>query len=341
MRVSNYDSPRIIDAFLANDELELAQFRISYLACQVDLVVIGESNVTFQGSAKPLYFRDWLAQIPNFSNTVKIVSLKLFGDDAWQRESSAREALLEFLIENYPDAGYIISDLDEIPSRSQIAEMRRLSGDYHFQTPTFYRKANWSTRDWNWRWNKGVFTTRSEKRWPNAGRHEKLPLLQSHDLGCHFSYLGFDSKQMQKKLSSFSHVELDSNLISNQAFLNYCDKFMIDHLGRIDSDSFGLLHQLTFDELPSVARDLFYFRPEFFDFAPSNERLFKRLIASSLVSLVTRKSHLSDDAFRLILGSEIPHYRKLFVYARCSVAILKSFLFKKAREVKRSFGVRK
>ena len=193
MRESSYEPPRIIDAFLANDEIELGKFRISYLDSHVDLVVIGESNVTFRGTPKPLYFKDWLAKSPHLSQKVITISINLEGNDAWQRESSAREGLLDFLISNYADSGYIISDLDEIPSRSQVTEMRKIHGDFHFWTPTFYRKANWSTSDWNWNWNKAVFTTRDDKGWPNAGRHVKLPQLISKDVGCHFSYLGFDS----------------------------------------------------------------------------------------------------------------------------------------------------
>jgi hypothetical protein len=46
----------IIDAFLANDELELVQLRISYLSTSVDAVFIGEAVETFSGKSKTLRF---------------------------------------------------------------------------------------------------------------------------------------------------------------------------------------------------------------------------------------------------------------------------------------------
>lgn len=336
MGEGNYGAPRIIDAFLANDEIELARFRIQYLKSHVDLVVIGESKVTFRGNKKPLVFSEWLTSTSDLSQRVVTVSLDLEGEDAWQRESSAREGLLEFLIENYPEDGYIISDLDEIPSRSQVATMRKLRGDYHFHTPTFYRKANWSTTDWNLRWNKAVFTTRSDKNWPNAGRHHKLPTFQSSENGCHFSYLGFGAEQMRNKLKSFSHIELDSSDISDQVFLDYCDKFLIDHLGRIDSESFGLLRQLNFDELSDVARELFSYKPEYFHFGEIRENKINRLFASALVSLVTGKSILSKDAFNVISKIRISQSRKLYLYCRCAVMILKSLIKRQLRKLKNS-----
>jgi hypothetical protein len=341
MQAFNCESPRIIDAFLANDEIDLAKFRIAYLDSYVDLVVIGESNVTFRGTSKPLYFKNWLAKFPHLSKKVVTVSLNLAGNDAWQRESSAREALLDFLISNYPDAGYIISDLDEIPSKSQVTEMREIHGDYHFWTPTFYRKANWSTSDWNWHWNKAVFTTRNEKEWPNAGRHVKLPQLKSRDAGCHFSYLGFDANQMENKLKSFSHIELDFAEISNQAFLDYCDKFLIDHLGRIESDSFGLLSQLEYSELPTIAKELYSFKPEFFDFRRRSESILFRLVASAMVSIVVRKNRLSKDAFLIVVGATISLFRRIQVYAFCFRLILISIFRKQVRKIKRYFRVTK
>jgi hypothetical protein len=334
MSESYYEKPLIIDAFLANDEIELASFRISYLETHVDMVVIGESNTTFRGNSKPLYFKNWLEKLPHVSQKVMTVNLDLRGDDAWQRESSAREALLEFLISNYADAGYIISDLDEIPSRSQVERMREIQGNYHFRTPTFYRKANWSTLDWNRNWNKAVFTTRNEKWWPNAGRHMKLPVLESDDEGCHFSYLAFDARRMQSKLKSFSHEELDRAEIYHQSFLDYCDRFLIDHLGRIDSDSFGLLRQLKYDQLPAISKELYSYNPNFFDFGNRRVSIISRLIASAIVSMIARESFLSRDAFSVVTSKQLSPPRKIFLYLNCLRLIMNSITKKQGRKLR-------
>lgn len=331
----------LIDAFLGYDEIELAKFRISYLSSVVDFVVIGESEITFRGGYKPLFFQEWLRNSPELSSRVIVAKLNLLGTDPWSMESSARESLLEFLIHRFPHSGYIISDLDEIPSVQQATVMRELQGDFHFKTPTFYRRANWSTSGWNSNWNKAVFTTRQDSHWPNAGRHIKLPEVQSRELGCHFSYLGFDASKMQVKLKSFSHMELDLKEISNQEFLDYCDRFLIDHLGRIDSESYGLLNQMRFDELSPMGKSLYSWNQDFFQFAACGETWIKRIMASALVSMVTNNDKFGKYAFMVIVNERIQVWRRIFVSGYAIGIILKSMLKKRLRFLFRGVRLRK
>ena len=60
----------VIDAFPGFNEVELAEFRISYLKDVVDKVIIVESELTHSGLSKPLYFANWLA---NQSQTMKFL----------------------------------------------------------------------------------------------------------------------------------------------------------------------------------------------------------------------------------------------------------------------------
>ena len=46
----------LVDCFLGNDEVDLAEFRIRYLENSVDLFVIGESDQTFTGKSKEQHF---------------------------------------------------------------------------------------------------------------------------------------------------------------------------------------------------------------------------------------------------------------------------------------------
>ena len=331
----------LIDAFLGYDEIELAKFRITHLSPIVDFVVIGESETTFRGDPKPLFFQEWLRNSPEFSSRVFVVTLDLQGADAWSRESSARESLLDFLINRFPHSGYIISDLDEIPSAEQAILMRDLKGDFHFKTPTFYRRANWATTDWNSQWNKAVFTTRQDSRWPNAGRHLKLPEVRSDELGCHFSYLGFDASKMKIKLESFSHVELDLKEISDQTFLDYCDRFLIDHLGRIDSESFGLLNQIRFEDLTAMGKSLYSWKPEFFVFTRCHELWIRRMMASALVSMVTNNNKFAADAFNLILNNRVGAWRGILISFVAFRLIINSILKKFSRFLLKSIGLRK
>ena len=144
---------------------------------------------------------------------------------------------------------------------------------------------------------------------------------------------------MQNKLKSFSHIELDFTEIANQSFLDYCDRFLIDHLGRIESDSFGLLRQLSYNELPTVAKELHSYQPELFDFRKRSQSILLRLVASALVSIVVKKNKFSKDAFLIVTGSRISISRRLQVIAFCFKLILVSISKKQARKIKRYSGV--
>lgn len=50
-----------IDAFPGFNEIDLAAFRIKFLAGVVDRVVIAECHLTQSGKTKPLYFSKWLS----------------------------------------------------------------------------------------------------------------------------------------------------------------------------------------------------------------------------------------------------------------------------------------
>jgi beta-1,4-mannosyl-glycoprotein beta-1,4-N-acetylglucosaminyltransferase len=323
----------IIDAFLANDEIELAEFRISYLQSHVDLVVIGEQRNSFSGKTKPLYFHDWIATKSKLSQRVVVVELEIRGETPLERDIKARESLLSYLIENFPGAGYIISDLDEIASKSQVERMRQVEGNFHFNTVLFYRKANWYISDWN----MAVFTTTSDKNLPNAGRKLPLTNLGSQEPGCHFSYLNFDTQRMKNKLDAFAHQNYNIAELSTQSFLDYCNKNLIDHLGRIESPSFGLISQLRYDELPSVARELYSIKPYLFEFKETSVPYIKRILASAVVSVAIKHERLRSDASLIISNLKISRVRAVLLYLKCIELILRSILRRLGRRIKTIF----
>jgi hypothetical protein len=323
----------IIDAFLANDEIELAEFRISYLQSHVDLVVIGEQRNSHSGKTKPLYFQDWIATKPELSQKVVVVELETLGDTPLERDIKARESLLSYLIENFPGAGYIISDLDEIASKSQVERMRQVEGNFHFTTALFYRKGNWYISDWN----MAVFTTTSDKNFPNAGRKLPLTNLESQEPGCHFSYLNFDAQRMKNKFEAFAHQNYNIPEISTQSFLDYCDKYLIDHLGRIDSPTFGLISQLKYEELPTVARELYSIKPHLFEFNEPSVKYIKRILASAVVSVAIKHDRLRSDAFLIISNLKISRARAVLLYLKCIELILRSIRRKLAMRIKTFF----
>lgn len=330
----------IIDVFLGNDETDLASFRIKYLSNSVSAFVIGESAQTFTGKPKPLYFQKWLEENPQFRARVSVVELDHRGNTPWEREIDSREQLARNAIKLFPGHGYIFSDLDEIPSRAQVECMRGVTGDYHFPTPTSYRKANWLTQDWNARWNRAVYTSRSDFNLPNAGRLHKLPTINCPELGAHLSYLGFNSIQMKRKLESSPHQEFDLKELSNKTFLDFCDFYQIDHLGRVSSEKFGLLRSIPKNKLTELQSELLCHFPQWFDFSPPRAVFWTRLRASALITLITTKNSIASVAYDFIHGRNIALGNRILLETLCMRIITLSFLKQISRNLLKQFGLR-
>ena len=91
----------LIDAFPIFNEIELAEFRISYLSNLVDKVLIAESHLTNSGNDKPLYFSDWLSKNNSFKSNVEVIYVPhTLSMESMERDIFTREYLINYLIEN-------------------------------------------------------------------------------------------------------------------------------------------------------------------------------------------------------------------------------------------------
>ncbi len=301
----------LIDAFLGFDELLLASFRIDYLSKYVDKTFIFESNITHSGLKKPLYFEDWYSKLDyNLQNKISVINIDLNQyNESWDREISSREFAMNFLRENFKFQKFILSDIDEIPSLDQVKNMLNTPGLFHFKTPTYYRKINWALRDSHSTWSRGVMGEVSGAIYPNGARFTKsLPMIPG-DPGAHFSYLGFDSQKLEKKLLSFAHTELGDASKESLSIISLSDRFRIDHLGRFYSQGFGLLRVVQPDENNVVENAKKYFPHDFFDNVEISENLLLRLYKSAV--LTTFYNNLGE--FRL---DSLPFYEILLTLIR-------------------------
>lgn len=285
----------LVDCFLGFDEVELARFRVTYLDKLVNRVLIVESSKTFSGDCKPLYFFEWWKSLPNFlKEKIDVVKLddSLFkSSDAWDRDIFSRESLIEIAIKKYPAAKYIFSDLDEIPSLEQVETFLITDGNYHFRCRTVYRKANLFVQGRHDNWDYGVLASFPELLINNGGRFQKLPLIGSSETGVHFSYLGMSPERIESKLNSFAHTEYRSLEIDFTNYLAFCDKYTIDHLGRIRSETFGLLELENKDTLTSsILKSLIEFNSNWFYSPVEKKIIIKRLFASGIASFGMRVS---------------------------------------------------
>ena len=292
----------IIDAFLANDELELVQLRISYLSPAVDAIFIGEAVETFSGKSKTLMFKSLHDGKKVFHITIPQAPSSIEPTDRWNKEEFQRDYFLE-QIQSFtaPDDIVLFCDVDEIPSRDQVSEVSEvLSGhteDFvNLVTPIFLRNLNWifpAHALWakakafqshagfaRIRYDTGAFTTRNH--------------------GAHFSYLGRDAETMKKKYSDFSHSELDIPVASEPALLEMADQFGVSHVGSFGaagsgtvSVDWGLLSALEVEEFS----ELQLFALEFFGGKLGSSQFnelpkIERLAASRRITSAIRKSDL-------------------------------------------------
>lgn len=114
----------IYDCFPFFNELDILDIRLNTLYDVVDKFVIAESDVTFSGKPKPLYFRDNLDRYKPFLDKVTYVLIDgmPMGDGLhWEREVFQKDGCItRGTTGAKPDDWLIISDADEIPRPSII-----------------------------------------------------------------------------------------------------------------------------------------------------------------------------------------------------------------------------
>jgi beta-1,4-mannosyl-glycoprotein beta-1,4-N-acetylglucosaminyltransferase len=217
----------IYDCFQFMNELDLLELRLRYLYPIVDRFVLVESRYTHSGLKKPLVFQENRERFAKYTN--KIISVESEFEVKPERlaqDWSQRDDIVKGLQFVSDDDYVMISDLDEIPSRSAI--FLEQEGFYeqdlfyfwmntqHFHkdvgpVPWFPEEAKWiGTAGFRWSTIKSRFGGS-----PNAVRNERVPHHQQRKScitsgGWHFSYLGGPT-QVDYKLSAFAHGEMDND----------------------------------------------------------------------------------------------------------------------------------
>jgi hypothetical protein len=293
----------IVDAFLANDEQELVQLRISYLSPTVDVVYIGEAVETFSGKNKKLTFEPLSDGKRIFHIPIPKAPSNIEPSDRWNREEFQRDYFLK-QIQRFtsPKDIVLFCDVDEIPSRDQIREVEELllahTTDYvNLVTPIFLRNLNWSFPAHEL-WAKAK-AFQSHAGFPRIRYGNGAFTTRSH--GAHFSYLGRDADTMKKKYSDFSHSELDKPVASDPALLEMADQFGVSHVGSFGaagsgavSVDWGLLSAIKVEEFS----ELQLFALEFFDGKLGSSQFnelpkIERMAASRRITSAIRKYDLN------------------------------------------------
>lgn len=112
----------IYDCVMIRDELDMLQMRCEELADYDVRHVIVEARCDHQGHPKPLHFAENEERFAPWADRIVHIVADHLPDDPnpWVREHAQRDHALTALADAAPDDVILISDIDEIPSRSAL-----------------------------------------------------------------------------------------------------------------------------------------------------------------------------------------------------------------------------
>ena len=126
--------PKVVDAFMMYNELDMLKYRLTVMDPYVDQFVICECPFSHAGIPKPLFFEKnkhlfepWLHKITHLvwsGHRSNVEDL----DDSWFNENNQRNHLLHGLKDLSPNDIVIISDLDEIISPKILERLDDILG---------------------------------------------------------------------------------------------------------------------------------------------------------------------------------------------------------------------
>jgi len=239
--------PKVYDCFMFFNELDLLEIRLNELDEVVDKFVLIEARYTHQGKPKPLYFDENKQRFAKFLHKIDHIVVEEFPEakSKWDNEIFQRNAAMNVLKDAIPNAVVILSDVDEIPSKSAILEYFSLTGIYTLEQRVFYYHLNCEIPDSKWTLAKICRYSDIGNRTINDIRTSPVVNVLKN-AGCHFSYIG-GSEQIISKIKAFSHLEYNQEHIVNKNAIESRVSECKDVFGR--DISFQLVEDLSY--LPS------------------------------------------------------------------------------------------
>jgi beta-1,4-mannosyl-glycoprotein beta-1,4-N-acetylglucosaminyltransferase len=211
---------KFVDAFLFNGEYEVLEIRLAELFDAVDFFVIAESDLTFTGLPKPLYFEEAKERFRKYASKIIYLPIKNTRADKnpWANESYQRNCIMEALRSFDAEDHVGIGDVDEIPRSECLKRVISEKPEYFgMRMRLFWYRLNYlniSGPDSHDLWYvgakiknvKSAQKLRERRRFLLKSRLDNRLLLP--DAGWHYSFLGQDDF-VKRKLESYSHQEFN------------------------------------------------------------------------------------------------------------------------------------
>ena len=202
----------VYDCFMFYNELDLLELRLGELDGVVDRFVLVEATRTHRGNLKPLFYADNRERYRQFSDKIIHVVVDGLLEDTsaagatWQNECLHRNGISRGLGGAKDDDLIVVSDVDEIPRPSMLAEKRE--GLFDMRLSYYYYNLVWPNSHWSGSIvsRLGMVKLNSPQGMRDMARFSNMPFLPQQ--GWHFSYLG-NEEDIVVKLKSFCHAEMD------------------------------------------------------------------------------------------------------------------------------------
>ncbi|BBN13798.1 beta-1,4-mannosyl-glycoprotein beta-1,4-N-acetylglucosaminyltransferase [Marchantia polymorpha subsp. ruderalis] len=244
-----FEPRRVFDAILFSNELDLLDIRLHELQPHVHRFVIVESDRTFTGRKKPLFFAENRQRFEFVQDRVAYGRARgrelLPGEDPFLLERFQRRETSRIIVEagiGYNDL-LIMSDVDEIPSAHSIELLRWCDGwqaPLHLQMKNYIHSFEFPVDYSSWRASVHIFDPET-----TGYTHKRRSDFMLADSGWHCSFCFRHLSDIQFKMLAYSHADR----VRHQFFLDPARIQAIICEGR---DLFDMLpEEYTFREIIS------------------------------------------------------------------------------------------
>jgi beta-1,4-mannosyl-glycoprotein beta-1,4-N-acetylglucosaminyltransferase len=211
------------------NEIDLCLLRFEILDPYVDFFIVNESNITFSGNPKSLYFLENMDKFNKFQH--KIIHYVFDEDtssmDQWSRESAQRDGSINVLGRYCKDDDIIFfGDVDEIPNFENI-DLNIYQPDklfvchqdfYYYYFNTLFTDCTQPDNFWKGTRfcsyellkQNSIDSLRNVNSYFNKNNPDKV--VDIANAGWHFSFLG-NADKVKYKIESYSHQEMNVPIV--------------------------------------------------------------------------------------------------------------------------------
>ncbi|KAK2048504.1 family 17 glycosyltransferase, partial [Colletotrichum somersetense] len=238
---------KVFSLLLLNTEVEMLEVHLGQMAPYVDYFVILESDKTFTDHPKPLYvkenwerFKPWHDKI--ILRTIDLEELKKDGT-AWDHETKSRNALYQQVFPTLvgeqaaaTDDVLIVGDVDEIPKPEIVRALRNcnIPPRVTIHSRMAYYSFQWLSRE-DWGHPQATLYRGSDTVLPDDLRRNANDHHLFHG-GWHCSYCFSTVEELTRKITSFSHTEMDKPEYKDPDWVVDVTRRGLDIFGRASSN---------------------------------------------------------------------------------------------------------